>query len=80
MDDMDPFAAVPTGARHETLAELAKNGPLHHIVLPTGVPARVITGYAEARAALADPWLMKGGPRNSPFADELDPEIFAGPT
>lgn len=50
----DPFAAVPNGARHAALAELAWKGPLHHLILPTTVPAWVITGYAEARAALAD--------------------------
>lgn len=75
---MDPFAAVPNGARHAALAELAKTGPLHRLVLPTSVGAWVITSHAEARAALSDPRLVKGGPRNSPFADELDPETFAG--
>lgn len=50
----DPFAAVPNCARHAALAELARHGPLHHMVLPTAVPAWVITGYAEARAALTD--------------------------
>lgn len=78
MDTVDPFAAVPNGARHTALAELAQTGPLHRLVLPTSVAAWVITGYPEARAALADPRLVKGGPRNSPFADELDPETFAG--
>jgi cytochrome P450 len=78
MDTMDPFAAVPNGARHAALAELAKTGPLHRLVLPTSESAWVITGHAEARAALTDPRLVKGGPRNSPFADELDPETFAG--
>jgi cytochrome P450 len=75
---MDPFAAVPDGARHSALAELANTGPLHRLVLPTTVSAWVITNYAEARAALTDPRLVKGGPRNSPFADQLDPETFAG--
>jgi cytochrome P450 len=74
MCGMDPFAAAPNGARHAALAELARNGPLHHLVLPTSVPAWVITGYAEARAALADPRLVKGGPSNAPFVDELEPE------
>jgi cytochrome P450 len=78
MDTMDPFAAVPNGARHTALAELAQNGPLHHLVLPTSVPAWVITGYAEARAALADPRLIKGGPRNAPYVDRLEPETAAG--
>jgi cytochrome P450 len=75
---MDPFAAVPNGARHVALAELAQTGPLHHFALPTSVPAWVITGYAEARAALADPRLIKGGPRNAPYVDKLEPETAAG--
>jgi cytochrome P450 len=74
----DPFAAVPNGARHAALAGLARQGPLHHVVLPTSVPAWVITGHAEARAALADPRLVKGGPRNAPFVDQLEPETAAG--
>lgn len=78
MDTMDPFAAVPNGARHAALAELAQNGPLHHLVLPTSVSAWVITGHAEARAALADPRLVKGGPSNAPFFDELEPETSTG--
>lgn len=78
MDGMDPFAAVPNGARHAALAELAQTGPLHHFVLPTSVPAWVITGYAQARAALTDPRLVKGGPRNAPYVEELEPETSAG--
>jgi cytochrome P450 len=74
----DPFAAVPNGARHAALAELARTGPLHHLVLPTTVPAWVITGYAEARAALTDPRLIKGGPNNAPYVAELEPETSAG--
>ncbi|GAB2810668.1 cytochrome P450 family protein [Streptomyces daliensis] len=76
--DHDPFAAVPNGARHAALAELARQGPLHRLVLPTTVPAWVITGYAEARAALADPRLVKGGPDNAPYVAELEPETSAG--
>ena len=74
----DPFAAVPNGARHAALAEMAGKGTLHHLVLPTTVPAWVITGHAEARAALADPRLVKGGSRNAPYVDELEPETAAG--
>lgn len=75
---MDPFAATPNGARHELLAELAQTGPLHHVVLPTTVPAWVITGYPEARAAFTDPRLVKGGSRNAPYVDELEPETSSG--
>jgi cytochrome P450 len=75
---MDPFAAVPNGARHALLADLARRGPLHHLVLPTGVPAWVITGHEQARAAFTDPRLVKGGSRNAPFVDELEPETSAG--
>lgn len=78
MTEHDPFAAVPDGARHAALAELAATGPLHHLVLPTARPAWVITGYAQARAALADPRLVKGGPDSQPYVAELEPEVFAG--
>lgn len=55
----DPFTAAQDGARHAALAELARQGPVHQLRLPTGVRAWVITGYAEARAAMADPRLLK---------------------
>jgi cytochrome P450 len=74
----DPFAAIPNGARHAALAEMARTGPLHHLVLPTRVPAWVITGYAEARAALTDPRLIKGGPTNAPYVVQMEPETTAG--
>jgi hypothetical protein len=37
MNAMDPFAAVPNGAHHAALAELARTEPLHRLVLPTSV-------------------------------------------
>ncbi|MGW4489389.1 cytochrome P450 family protein [Amycolatopsis sp. NPDC004368] len=73
----DPFTARVDGARPALLAELTAAGPVHHRMLPTGVPAWVVTGYAEARAALTDPRLIKGGPEHSPFAKELPDQAAA---
>lgn len=67
-----PLTAAPDGARHAVLAELAKTGPLHRLVLPTPESAWVITSHTEARAAPAGLRPVTGGPRNSPFADELE--------
>jgi cytochrome P450 len=74
----DPFTATSVDGRHAALADLAEQGPVHHLMLPTGVAAWVITGYAEARAALADPRFTKGGPRNAPYVDELEATTQAG--
>jgi cytochrome P450 len=43
-------------------ARLRASRPVTPVVLPGGMPAWLITGYAEARAALADPRLRKNMP------------------
>ena len=51
---------------------------MHRITLPSGVPAWLVLGYDEARAALADPRLSNGSPlRVPPGADRLPPELDA---
>jgi cytochrome P450 len=75
--DDDPFLAVPDGARHRALAELAARGPVHRMRLATGADAWVVTGYAEAKAVLTDPRVVKGGASHTPFGDELPPELFS---
>ncbi|PPK67564.1 cytochrome P450 [Actinokineospora auranticolor] len=44
---------------YEVFAELREDGPVRRVVLPQGVRAWLVTRYAEARAALADPRLSK---------------------
>jgi cytochrome P450 len=66
--DDDPFLAVRDGARHRALAELAARGPVHHLTLATGADAWVVTGYAEAKAVLTDPRVIREGASNSPYA------------
>src|SRR5947209_2382907 len=55
----DPFTATGAGERHAAYAALAATGPVHRIILPTGDPAWLITGYHEARQALYDRRLVK---------------------
>ncbi|MCZ4602468.1 cytochrome P450 [Streptomyces sp. Lzd4kr] len=69
--ERDPFAAVEDGARHAELARLGAEAPLHRLMLPTGIPAWVVTGYREAKELLNDSRLVKGGPSHAPFAREL---------
>jgi cytochrome P450 len=75
---VDPFRAVAEGARQQIYRELAETGPIHHIVRPVGPPAWFVTGYAEARALLADPRVVKPGPHGGTFATRLPPEISRG--
>lgn len=56
---LDPFTATADGARIRAYAELAAQGPVVRIELPTGLPAWLVTGYAAARQALNDPRLVK---------------------
>ncbi|MGQ0775436.1 MAG: cytochrome P450 family protein [Pseudonocardiales bacterium] len=76
------LAALFTGTdgprRHAAYAELAATGPVHHVLLPTGGPAWLITGYDEVRAVLHDPRLIKSDPTRTALAgDRLSPEMFA---
>lgn len=54
-----PFTITDGPQRHAAYAELAATAPIHRIVLPTGKPAWLITGYYEARQALQDPRMVK---------------------
>ena len=40
-------------------ARLRAENPVARVIMPGGMPARLITGYAQARAALTDPRLVK---------------------
>ncbi|MGV9678674.1 cytochrome P450 family protein [Nocardia sp. NPDC003482] len=44
---------------HKYYERWRQRGPVHRVRFPAGLPAWVVTGYAEARAALADPRLRK---------------------
>ncbi len=54
-----PFTVTDGPQRHASYAALAATAPVHHIALPTGQLAWLITGYDEARRALLDPRLVK---------------------
>ncbi|GAA0584043.1 cytochrome P450 [Kribbella sandramycini] len=46
---------------HRVAELLRAEGPVRHVVLPTGMPAWLVTGYAEARELLTDPRLSSNG-------------------
>jgi cytochrome P450 len=69
-----PFIETSGIARHEALAELGSQGPLHHQMLFTGVPVWLVTGYAETRELLAHPDVVRSstdGPHRDTVTDEL---------
>ncbi|MFC4942369.1 cytochrome P450 family protein [Pseudonocardia sp. GCM10023141] len=72
--DPSPFTEITGPARHAAFAELATTGPVQQVDLFTGVRAWVSTGYAETRALLAHPDVVKGG---APFLDAVSPEVAA---
>src|SRR3984957_16785943 len=54
-------------------ARLRARHPVARVIMPGGIPAWLVTGYAQARAALTDPRLLKipkgwAPDRDSPFA------------
>ncbi|MGH3612279.1 MAG: cytochrome P450 family protein [Pseudonocardia sp.] len=70
-----PFTETTTPARHAAFAELAANGPVQRVMLFTGVPVWMVTGYAEAREVLAHPDVIKGGTGGGPHRDVLSDDI-----
>lgn len=61
---------------HRALAGMRDLAPVHRITMPNGVPAWLVTGYAEARAALADARLVNN--MSVPPTSTVRPDIRAG--
>jgi cytochrome P450 len=71
-----PFTETTGPARHAAFAELAATGPVQKVMLFTGVPAWVVTGYAEARELLAHPAVVKVA-GSGPHMDAMPPDLNA---
>jgi cytochrome P450 len=73
-----PFSLTDGSQRHATYADLAATGPVHRIMLPTGQPAWLITGYHEVRQVLHDPRLVtRDVAQANLYRERLSPEVFA---
>ncbi|WP_433336707.1 cytochrome P450 family protein [Spirillospora sp. CA-294931] len=72
-----PFIEAPPAVRAAAFADLAANGPVQRVTLFTGVPVWLITGYAEAREALAHPDVIKGKGGDGPHRDSVPAELAA---
>ncbi|MCX2184637.1 cytochrome P450 [Streptomyces sp. SKN60] len=57
--DLREYGAEFTANPYPYYAKLRASGPVHEILTPEGIPAWLIVGYDEARAALADQRLIK---------------------
>lgn len=68
------FQTNDIAERYRLYAELAESGPVHRVILPHGRSAWLICRYAEARAALTDPRLVRAEPS---LAAELDPDLHS---
>ena len=76
-----PFTITDGAHRRARYAQLAAAAPVHRIVLPTGEPAWLITGYREVRRALNDPRLVKSDMALANFGrDVVPPNVFAAMT
>ncbi|TCC46717.1 cytochrome P450 [Kribbella capetownensis] len=69
-----PFIVSSGIARHQGFAELAAKGPLTHLMLFTGVPVWLVTGYAETRALLAHPDVVRS-PMDGPHRDQITAQL-----
>jgi len=74
--DMDRGTVEHLGAEYfrdpyAVHARLRAQRPVSAVIMPGGHPAWLVTGYAEARAALADPRLRKSTPGWQPDPDSV---------
>lgn len=72
-----PFVETSGIARHNGFADLAAKGPLHHLMLFTGVPVWVVTGYPETRELLAHPDVVRSM-LDGPHRDEVTDDLVSG--
>lgn len=71
-----PFTETTGRARYAALRVLADSGPVQRVVLFTGVPVWLVTGYAEARELLAHPAVVKP-PASGPHENSMPRDISA---
>jgi cytochrome P450 len=71
-----PFIETSGVVRHQGFAELAADGPLRHLMLFTGVPVWLVTGYAETRELLAHPDVVRS-PMDGPHRDDIEEELIS---
>lgn len=71
-----PFIETSGVVRHQGFAELAAEGPLRHLMLFTGVPVWLVTGYAETRELLAHPDVVRS-PMDGPHRDDIEDELIS---
>jgi cytochrome P450 len=74
----DPWGSTGVDDRQRAYAQLARSGPVQRHPLPDGTPAWLVTGYPEARAALADRRLVKAPSPAARLAMRLVPEPWEG--
>ncbi|MFG1911839.1 cytochrome P450 [Kribbella sp. NPDC048928] len=69
-----PFTETSGIARHWGFEDLASTGPVQRFTMFTGVPVQLVTGYAETRALLAHPDVVRSsmeGPHRDVVMDDL---------
>ncbi|MFB7864161.1 cytochrome P450 [Streptomyces sp. NPDC056069] len=74
--DLGEYGADFTADPYPYYAKLREAGPVHEVVTPDGMPAWLVVGYEEGRAALADQRLSKSF---SAFDLPLPEEEIIGP-
>ncbi|MGO4633993.1 cytochrome P450 [Streptomyces sp. 2RAF24] len=74
--DLGEYGADFTANPYPYYAKLRAQGPVHEVLTPDGMPAWLVVGYEEARAALADQRLSKSF---SAFGMPLPEEEVVGP-
>ena len=71
-----PFTETSGIARHWGFEDLAATGPVQRMMLFTGVPVQLVTGYAETRELLAHPDVVRS-PMDGPHRDTVMDDLIA---
>jgi cytochrome P450 len=72
-----PFTATVDGERIRILSEIARQGPVVKVALPTGMPVWLVTRYDAARSVMNNPALIKAPSPMSRVVYELRPTKHA---
>ena len=72
---LDPFAACMADERQRIYQRLADDGPVTRIVMPSGAPAWLVTGFADVRRAYTDLRLVRTASPVHGHIEQVAPEL-----
>jgi cytochrome P450 len=73
-EHLDPFAACAADQRQRIYQQLASDGPVARVTMPSGVPVWLVTGFADVRRVYTDPRLVRTASPVHGYIEQVAPE------